>query len=406
MKKALAIILAIVLLMTGCTNISNKEQELSQEASQTPTEILELNYETVDDYDFSGLNDINLLRYVEDRVYSDLIADLNSDQYFIENVNAVYVSKEYIEETAYNSQVNIFFGYTLAELDDYFGDTKYAFTVNEEGQTVVQKIDVIDDIDIYDQIIKDVAIGAGVILVTVTVSCLTAGLGAPAAVTAICAASATGAITFAKSGAIISAVSAGAVKLYETQDVEAAAKAAITAGAEGFKWGAITGVAIGGAAETIGLKIATKAGLSMNDAAIIQKESGYPLDLIKQIKSIEEYNIYKKAGLYTKMINGRLALVRDIDTNFISELPNGERVTNLVRMQKGYAPIDPSTGKAYQLHHINQKNDATLAILTTAEHQGNSAILNTIDKKGEIDKVAFKVIRENFWKQYAALVVG
>ena len=48
----------------------------------------------------------------------------------------------------------------------------------------------------------------------------------------------------------------------------------------------------------------------MNEAAMIQKESGFPLELIKQFKSVEEYQVYKEAGLYTKMVNGKLALVR------------------------------------------------------------------------------------------------
>ena len=169
------------------------------------------------------------------------------------------------------------------------------------------------------------------------------------------------------------------------------------------KWGAITGVVVGGAIEAIGLKFATKAGLSMNDAARIQMESGYPIDLIKQIKSIEKYNIYKEAGLYTRMVNGKLALVRDIELNYVGE---GETLTNLERMKRGLTPIDPLTGETYQLHHVNQRNDGTLAILTIKEHQGNAAILNTFGKESEINREAFKVIRENFWKQYAAQVVG
>ena len=140
----------------------------------------------------------------------------------------------------------------------------------------------------------------------------------------------------------------------------------------------------------------------MNEAARIQKESGYPLELIKQFKSVEEYEVYKNAGLYTKMVNGKLALVRNIDLEYVSELPTGEKVTNLVRMQKGYAPLDPATGKAYQLHHINQNPNGTLAILTEAEHQGNSSILNLFGKESEIDRKAFDAIRKEFWQKFAA----
>ena len=63
---------------------------------------------------------MNLLPYLEDSIYSELVTALNSEDYFVENVNAIYISKEYLEEVAYNSQENIYFGYTLSELDSYF----------------------------------------------------------------------------------------------------------------------------------------------------------------------------------------------------------------------------------------------------------------------------------------------
>ena len=74
-------------------------------------------------------------------------------------------------------------------------------------------------------------------------------------------------------------------------------------------------------------------------------------------------------------------------------------------MQKGYAPLDPANGKAYQLHHINQDPNGTLAILTEAEHQGNSSILNLFGKESEIDRKAFEAIRKAFWQKFAAGLV-
>ena len=104
------------------------------------------------------------------------------------------------------------------------------------------------------------------------------------------------------------------------------------------------------------------------------------------------------------MVNGKTALVQDIDLNFVSELPDGTVVTNLQRMQKGYAPLDPATGKYYQLHHIGQKADGTLAILKESEHQGNSSILNFAGKDSEINRTAFNKTRKEFW-QYLGNVV-
>lgn len=52
-------------------------------------------------------------------------------------------------------------------------------------------------------------------------------------------------------------------------------------------------------------------------------------------------------------------------------------VTNLERMKMGHPPIDPISGKAYELHHVGQSIDSPLAILTKVEHMqgGNNTIL-------------------------------
>ena len=72
---------------------------------------------------FGSLNDPELVNYLEYTVYQDLIDDIDNDNYYIENVEAIYISKEYLEEAAYNSQANIYFGYTLAELEEQFQGT-------------------------------------------------------------------------------------------------------------------------------------------------------------------------------------------------------------------------------------------------------------------------------------------
>lgn len=87
------------------------------------------------DVKFTGMSDENLLPYIEDEVYSQLVSDLDSDEFFVEDVTAVYVSKEYLTELAYNSKENVFFGYSLSGLNEYFQGTRYVFTVDENGQT-------------------------------------------------------------------------------------------------------------------------------------------------------------------------------------------------------------------------------------------------------------------------------
>ena len=168
------------------------------------------------------------------------------------------------------------------------------FTLGDDGQTIVTEFQEYDDT--YEQILKNVAIGTGVILICVTVSVVSGGLGAPAVSMIFAASAKTGTIMGLSSG-LFSGVSAGVVTGMETGDFDEAMKAAALAGSEGFKWGAITGSVAGGAGEAIALKGATLNGLTMNEAALIQKQSGYPLDVIKQFSSMEQYQICQAAGL-------------------------------------------------------------------------------------------------------------
>jgi len=379
MKRVISLILSFsLILMMGC---SKNEVDTLATNDVLPQ--------------FSGLNDKNLLRYAEDIIYQETVKGLSNDEYFVENVSTSYVSKEYLEEVSYNSQDNIYFGYTLEELNDIFNGTRYIFTLGDDGKTIVQELQEIENVS-AETVLKNVAIGTGVILVCVTVSAVTS-VGAPA-VSMIFAASATTAKTFAVSSAVFGGISAGVVKGIQTGDFEEAVKAAGMGATEGFKWGAISGAIVGGGSEAFLLKTATKNGLTMNDAALIQAESNLPIDVISQLHSMDEYLIYKRVGLKPVMVNGKTALVQNIDLDYMSQLPDGTEVTNLARMQKGYAPLDPMTGKAYQLHHVGQNADGTLATLTEPQHQGNSAILHIVGKKKEITDKAWAKQRKEFWE--------
>ena len=392
MKRFIAALLSVIMVLTGCSQ--PQSAVISEEStSDEPAEGIVL-----EDFEpqYNSLDDEQLLAHIEDLVYRDTVEAINSDEYFVENVSAVYVSKEYLEEVAFNSESNIYFGYTLAELDEIFQGTRYVFTLNEDGTTTVQELQEIEDAS-AETILKNVAIGTGVILICVTVSVVSAGAGAPA-VSMIFAASATTAQTFAVSSAAFGGISAGIVRGIQTVDFHEAMDAAALGASEGFKWGAIGGALIGGGSEAFLLKTATKSGLTMNEAALIQVDSNLPIDVISQMHSLDEYLVYKNAQLSPMMVNGRTALIQNIDLNYISQLPDGSEVTNLVRMQRGYAPIEPATGKAYQLHHIGQRADGTLAVLTERQHQGNAAILNIFGKESEIIRPEFAATRKAFWE--------
>ena len=137
MKRLIALLLVCAML-TGCA-----AQTVSDSNSDSTNET---DVETVE---FKNLNDPSLLDYVEETVYSDLVLQLNSENYLVENVQAMYISKEYIDEMTYNSQSNIYFGYTLAEVDAFFQDTRYVFALGEDGQTTVKSFESYDEYYLY-----------------------------------------------------------------------------------------------------------------------------------------------------------------------------------------------------------------------------------------------------------------
>ena len=480
MKKNIALLMTLVMVISGCStasngnassepsqevtvqeessNINTDEEEdseaLGQEESDIDEDALVEDPEPADskseprELTFTDLKDPELIDYYEQAIYSN-VSDQLGNEYVINNVSAAYVSKEYIEELTYNSQSNIFFGYSLADLDAEFQGTRYVFTLGENGETTVIPFAAYDDT--YEKVLKNVAIGTGVILICVTVSAVTAGAGAPA-ISMVFAASAKSGAIFATSSGAMSAVIAGTVTGIETGDFDEALKAGALAGSESFKWGAITGAIMGGASEAVTIKMASSGGLTPDEVAILMKDNklpanflkqihsmeeynelvgiaeangmtiqtlaniskatGYPLEIVKMIKSTEEGLVYtEQAGLYAETINGQMALIRSIDWNYESTLA-GKTVTNLERMKQGYAAIDPVTGKAFQLHHIGQSIDSPLAILTQFEHTGggNDALLHDPKIAEGVHKILsdaeWAAQKREFWKALAALYVG
>lgn len=422
MKRIISLVLACVWLLTACSTTTNNaaadnstldpategvEQTASgqQDIETSPAPLSEGEdlieqappYHSGPDIAVKGLDDPTLLSYVEDNVYSELVTQLNSEDYFIENVEAEYYPKEYIEALVSNSQANLYFGYTSAELNAQFSGTKYVFTLGADGLTKVVPMETVND-DIYVKAMEDVIVGSGVILVCVTVS-LVAAPAAPA-VGMIFAASASTGTTFALHSGAISFAAAAIAKGYETESFDQAIKAGVEAAGEGFKWGAITGAVVGGVSQGASLYGAAKqTNFTMNEYARIQKETGYPLDVIKEFHTMEEYQAFRDANLRATMVGNKSALVRtDID---LWRLDSKGR-TNLERMKQGLSPLD-ANGKSYQLHHVGQRKNGTLAILTEAEHDNPAlhGFLERTEAHGPGNN--WDAERQAFWKAYAAL---
>ena len=348
---------------------------------------------------FGRLNDPTLLSYISDELYAHLIDDLGSDEYYVQDVNAIYLSDEYLETVAFNSRENVYFGYKLSELNKQFGGQKYVFTVNYKHETIAVPIEHYDD-DTLNTIIKNVAVGTGVILICVTVSAVSAGVGAPAVSMIFAVAAKTG-TTAALSGATLAGVVSGTVTGYKTGDMNEALKAAALGASEGFKWGAISGAVSGGTLEGLALHGATLNGLTMNEAALIQQQTKLPLEFIKNFHSVDEFMIYQDAGLSAERIGDALAYSRVVDLDSVITDSYGKTMTNAERIIAGNSPVDPS-GIPYELHHIGQEPTSPLAILTKAEHMqgGHNKILH-FRMESEVDhNYIWAEQVDEFWSAY------
>lgn len=390
MKRLLALLLCGCLALSGCTPSTSSDSEIVEPVSyQFPEE-------------YSTPSDPEVVEGLEESVYVSLRESLDSDDFLIDEVEVAYVSQEYLDELKYNSQENVFFGYTLSEIRDYFGDAPYVFTA-EDGQTVVKPFEDFDDT--WEQVATNVATGTGVIVVCATVTVLAPTVGAPATVTALFTFATGGAIAGAAIDATISGVFAGIATEVQTGEIDEAIKSAALSASEGYKTGAIIGAVTGASVEGIGLLRASKyakkageAGLTMNEAATVQLESKYSLQTIRNMRNMDEYEVYKNAGLKECVIKTpegtRRILSREIDMKRIDE--NG--LTNVQRMEKGLNPIDEN-GISYEYHHVGQKNDGTLALLSKSEHDAPGLHLK---QDSEIERQVFN--RERSQINKASLV--
>ncbi len=377
MKRLLALLLCGCLALSGCTAPASSDSEIVEPVSyQFPEE-------------YSTPSDPEMVEGLEESVYVSLRESLDSDDFLIDEIEVAYVSQEYLDELKYNSQENIFFGYTLSEIRDYFGDAPYVFTA-EGDQTVVKPFEDFDDT--WKQVATNVATGTGVIVVCATVTMLAPAVGAPATVTALFTFATGGAIAGAAIDATISGVFAGIATEVQTGEIDEAIKSAALSASEGYKTGAIIGAVTGASVEGIGLLRASKyakkageAGLTMNEAATVQLESKYSLQTIRNMRNMDEYEVYKSAGLKECVVKTpegtRRILAREIDMKRVDE--NG--LTNVQRMEKGLNPIDEN-GISYEYHHVGQKNDGTLALLSKSEHDTPGLHLK---QDSEIERQAF-----------------
>jgi hypothetical protein len=84
MKRLLVVVLVSALL-AGCIPHNNPDTSSEQ-----------ITFATEEMPKFSDLGDPALLTYLEDSVYTEVVTQLDNEEYFVENVSTVYISKEYL----------------------------------------------------------------------------------------------------------------------------------------------------------------------------------------------------------------------------------------------------------------------------------------------------------------------
>ncbi len=215
-KKLVAFPLCLALSLQGCgvpaqsNNDSTGEATTTQDASQ-------------DASSSQKISDTSFVQKLQNSVYDLIVDDLdesgNEKQIEVQEVKAVYLSKEYIEQYSFNSKETKFFGATLGELEAKFGDQKYVFDIDENGHTVCHAVDDFDNT--FEKVGKVALIGGGVILISVTLMCATGG--APVTALVACTGSGAGAITANQAYIALMATST-AIAIFDDGDVGDAAK--------------------------------------------------------------------------------------------------------------------------------------------------------------------------------------
>ena len=235
-KKILLLLLVISFVCNGC--LFNKEVKNKEEKKEEVKEII------LDNLTYTNLNDERFHEYLIETLYANLEGSFENEDYTVEQISTVYLSKEYLEELDYNSKSNIYFGFTQEDLDKIFDGKKYVFNVGADNQTIVEEYKFVEDN--YYKMIKNVLIGTGVVLVLVTVSTVTGG-----SIGSILAFASKTGTKFALTGGFSSGIISTLVNYYKSGDIKAALEKGELDASESFKWGAIIGSITGGAQATI-----------------------------------------------------------------------------------------------------------------------------------------------------------
>lgn len=151
--------------------------------------------------------------------------------------------------------------------------------------------------------------------------------------------------------------------------------------------------------------------LSLFEKTQLKLRTGWSTQILDNIGTMAEAEIYIRAHLREAVVGGRPALVRtDIDWSAfncraewlkqkLADYQKWKDYNNADLIGEGYPPRD-SNGDPYELHHIGQHQNSPFAELTWAEHMGdgNNTILHQAGKESEIDRHLFDQEKSQYWQ--------
>lgn len=211
----MAVPLCLALALQGCGAPAQTGNVANSATSQESAQPVTSNNQKMSDADF--------VKKLEDSVYQLIVKDLdengNRKDLQVQGVKAVYLSKEYLEQYTYNTKETKFFGTTLGELEKKFDKQKYVFDIDENGKTTCHAVGDFDNT--FDEVTQAALLGSGVILISVTIVCVTGG--APVTALVACTANSAPAITANQAHLALLAASS-AVAIFDDGDVGDAAK--------------------------------------------------------------------------------------------------------------------------------------------------------------------------------------
>lgn len=373
-RSFISIVLVCAILLSGCgsrivadsTERETESTSLEETFSPETVDATEISLETEGETDSLAIEDagdIDFETYVENYVYYDLLQTLPADGIFIEDVSATYLSQEYLEELEYNSQSNIYFGYSLADLDEQFEGDRYVFTLGDDGATTFERWEEATGSSLDDatrQTLRNLAIGSAVIAVTVTVAVVLPEVGIPAAIKVIAWVAAGREIQYAISGGLVSGIATTLISGFSTGDWDQAITDGLYTGSEGFKIGAIVGAIDGVTQGLLGLYSGSQiSGFGIPEYAQMQLETGFSAEDLSYIETFAEYEQIRDMGLQPhRMDNGRLVW-------YSEDMIDWTTFEQRVRSWRSPLCVD---GQVLDTHHLAQRNDGSLVLLPSDMH--------------------------------------